>query len=129
MKFMGAAVLVLAFAAAAEAGGNGAHFTVSPSIYTQSGGGGIGGGATGGAGAMLHVPPARFAVREVSGNTSDYIPSTFVSYDSAVAEGDTSSDDRPLPLGTYAQESGKPAAKDAKIQIVQKQDGRLVIER
>jgi hypothetical protein len=130
IKVMGAAVLVLAFAAAAQAGGRTSpHFTAWPTTYTQSGGAGIGGGGTGGSGAILHIPPARFATVEVSGSASDYIPSTFVSYNSAVAEGKASLSARPEPLGTSAQENSDSPARKARIQIVQKQNGELAIQR
>lgn len=128
IKIAGAAVLVLGFAAVAQAGGGGAHFTASSNTLTQGGGAGIGGGAAGGSGTVLHVPPTRFATREVSGNSSDYIPSTFVSYNSAVAEGSAPVAARPKPLEMSAQKSGKPTVRSATIQIVQKQDGRLAIQ-
>jgi hypothetical protein len=129
-KAIAATVLVLAFAVAAQAGrGTDAHFTASPSPYTDVGGAGIGGGSIGGSGAILHVPPTRFAMRAVSGSASEYIPSTFMAYDSAVAEGKASIAARPEPLGTFAEESIKPAAKNAKLQIVQKQDGGLTIQQ
>ena len=127
IKITAAAVLVLACAAAAQAGG-GAHFTMWPSTLTQGGGAGYGVGAAG-SGTMLHVPAAHFAVREASGNTSDYVPSTFVSYDSAVAEGKASVAGHAQLLGASAQEGGKPTAKNAKIQIVQKQNGAPAIQR
>ena len=121
IKITGAAVLVLAFAVAAQAGhGPSAHFSASSTTYAggASGGGGMGAGGSGG---ILHVPPTRFAVRAVSGSASDYIPSTFVSYDSAVAEGEASLAARPEPLGTFARENSKPVAKNAKVQTAQKQ--------
>lgn len=128
IKIAGAAVLVLAFAVVAQAGGGTSpHFTVSPSTYTQTAGAGIGGGSTGGSGAVLHVPPTQFAVRSASGSASDYIPSTFVSYDSALAEGKASLGAHAEPLGNSAQESSKPTAKNAKVQVVQKQDGGAAI--
>ena len=131
IKVMGAAVLVLGFAAAAQAGGRTSpHFTAWPNTYTQSGGAGIGGGGNGGSGAILHIPPARFAMVDVSGSASDYIPSTFVSYDSAVVEGEAAQAVCPEPLGTSVQKSDKPVAKNSRtIQIVQKQNGQLAIQR
>jgi hypothetical protein len=129
IKLTGAAVLVLAFAAVAQAGGgNSAHFTAWPSPDVQVGSGGTGGGEMRGSGTLMHVAPARFAVREVSGNASDYIPSTFVSYNSAVAEGEASQAARPQPLKASTQESGKAAPKNSKTQIVQKKDGALAIQ-
>ncbi len=89
MKITAAAVLVLAFAVAAQAGhGTSAHFSASSTSYAGGGAGGAGGIGSGGSGAVLHVPPTHFEVRTVSGSASDYVPSTFVSYDSAVAEGE-----------------------------------------
>jgi hypothetical protein len=130
LKVTGAAVLVLAFAAAAQAGGgSNAHFTSSPSQYMQYGGGIGGGSSTGSSGATLQVPPTQFAVRAVSGSASDYVPSTFVSYESAVAEGDAALAANSQPLGTSAQGSTKPAAKNVKAQIVQKQGGDVTIQK
>jgi hypothetical protein len=130
IKITGAVVLVLVFAVAAQAGhGANAHFTASPSTYAQGGGAGMGGGGTGGSGTILHVPPAHFAMQAVSGSASDYVPSTFVSYDSALAEGKASLDAHGEPLGRSAQrENSKPAEKSADLQIVQKQNGGTVIQ-
>ncbi len=130
MKVVGAMVLVLGFAVAAQAGGgNTAHFSMSPSVYSEGGGGGAGGGGLGGGSRVLpHIPSTRFAVRSASGSASDYIPSTFVSYDSAIAEGQASLSAHPQPLGTYAKED-KPAGKTATVEIVQEQDGEVAIQK
>ena len=114
IKIMGATVLVLAFAVAVQAGGHAtAHFTASPSAYSQTGGAGI--PDTGGFGPLPYIPPTQLAVQAVSGSTSEYVPSTFVSYDSAVREGRAATQSRPEALGTSARESGQSMVNNAKI--------------
>lgn len=130
IKLTGAAVLVLVFAVSAQAQsarGGGAHFTSTPSSYSESGGGGGGSAAAGGSRTLAHIAPAQFAVREVAGNSSDYMPSTFVSFSTAVAEGKAALAQRPKPLGVSAHESVAPA-KAAKIEVVQGEAGKPTIE-
>jgi len=127
-KITGAAVLVLASAAAAQAGGHAtAHFTASPSPYGQAGVAGI--PDTSGFGPVPYVPPTQFAVQAVSGNPSEYTPSTFVSYDSAVSEGQALLAAQREPLGTSARAGHTKDAKNAEIHIVQNQAHGVAIER
>jgi hypothetical protein len=127
LKLKGAAVLVLVFAVSAQAqtahNSALAHFTATPANYSNQGAGGGGGASSGGSRALPHFPPAHLAVRTVSGSNADYIPSTFVSYKAAVAEGQAVLAARPEPLGTSALAGSKPAPRTAKIHIVQGQDG------
>ncbi|MGA9882445.1 MAG: hypothetical protein WBQ34_01870 [Candidatus Acidiferrales bacterium] len=131
IKLTGAAVLVLAFAvsARAQSARGGAHFSVSPSSYSVGGGGGGGGGlSSGGSRTLPHYASARLAVRDASGNASDYIPSTFVTYTVALKEGQADLAMRPSPLGTLAHASAKPSKDGAKIDVVQGQNGKPTIQ-
>ncbi len=127
LRITGAAVLVLAFAvfAQAQSGRSGAevHFTATPPNYSNEAAGGTGSAGSGGSHTLPHFPPARFAVRDATGSESDYIPSTFLSYKAAVAEGEVVLAARPEPLGTSAHADSKPAPQTARIQIVEGQDG------
>jgi hypothetical protein len=62
-------------------------------------------------------------VRIVTGSESDYIPSTFVAFDAAVAEGRAVLAVRPESLGASAHANINPARENARIHIVQGQDG------
>lgn len=131
IKLTGAAVLVLAFAVSAQAQSahSEAHFGFSPSRYSaESGGGGGGGIGSGGSHTLPHYAPTHFAVRDVRGSATDYVPSTFESYSTALTEGEAAVAKRPAPLGTSAHESAKPARKSAKIDVVQSQNGKLAVQ-
>jgi hypothetical protein len=131
IKIIGAAVLVLAFAISAQAQsahGDAPHFTASISTRVEGSAGG-GGSIGSGAGQLLpHFPQTRFAARAVTGDASDYIPSTFLSYQAALAEGKASLSARAGPLALSAHTSGQPAQHDAKIDVVQRQDGKPAIK-
>lgn len=131
IKLTEAAVLVLAFAVSAQAQSmrGGAHFGYTPSSYSVGSGGGGGGGlSSDGSHILPHYAPTHFAVRDVSGNATDYIPSTFESYTTALTQGEAAVAARPEPLGTSAHESAKLARESATIDIVQGQNGKLAIQ-
>jgi hypothetical protein len=124
----GLAVLVLAFAVSAQAqGSRSVRVAISPSTLHSSGGGSAGGASSGGFHHLTHYAPARFAVQVVTGDATDYIPSTFVPYQTALAEGQTVLASPPQPLGTFARQNSKPAPRKAKIELEQDHHGDAVI--
>lgn len=65
----------------------------------------------------------------VDGNAGDYVPSTFVSYDKALAEGRALLAARPISLGQFARENQPAATAKAKFELVQDHHGYPVIRK
>lgn len=109
-----------------------ASSTAGSTTSGGSGGGGFSGGSGGGfssGGSKLpSYPVAHFNVTSVSGSQQDYIPSTFVSYDDAVAAGRAILDAPPKSLDQVARESGSSHRQMAKLKLVQDANGKPVIE-
>jgi hypothetical protein len=126
-SLVGFAVLALSFAVPAyaqahAAGGGGAGLPVN------SGGGGVGGAESGAAVRLPHYSRAKFQVTAVSGSETDYIPSTFVSYNKALTTGHTTVASAPETLGQAAQLNRQTPRVKAKFALVQDGRGRAVIE-
>lgn len=132
IKLAGAAVLVLAFAVSAQAQSGhvagSAHFVTPPVSYAAASAGGGGAIGSGGTHTLAHFPSAQFEVRNVTGSSSDYIPSTFVTYKAALAEGKAELRERPEPLGASVRADAMPPRSDVKILVVQSQSGGPVIQ-
>lgn len=120
-------VLLLGFAISAQAQGGRAAGGEAPSQLSRSGGGGAGFGG-GGAGAsnfhtLEHIPRARFTVATLSGDASDFVPSTFVPYKIAVAEGRSVLSAAPESLGQFARNYDAAPRTKAKLELVQDHHG------
>lgn len=129
MRYLvGFAVLVLSFAMPSyaqghPAGGGGTGFP------TYSGGAGVGGtGIGGGAATLPHYSRARFQVTATSGTETDYIPSTFVTYNRALTKGNDSLASVPETVGQAAQVNRETPKVKAKFALVQDNHGNAVIE-
>jgi hypothetical protein len=130
-KIAGVAVLVLLCSVPACAqsaphfvGGGGAAVNTT---YAGGGAGGGGGLSAGGNQPLPNYPPTRFAMHNVTGDSSDYVPSTFVSYQKALAEGQALISSRPQTLDEAARENNNAAKLKAKFIIVQNNHGEAVI--
>jgi hypothetical protein len=64
----------------------------------------------------------------VSGSVQDFIPTTYVSYDKGVADGQAALAAKPKSLGEVAQEYNHEAKPKAKLAFVQNAYGYAVIE-
>jgi hypothetical protein len=95
----------------------------------SGGGGGLGGGFSGGSigGRLTYYPLARFSVTTVSGTQQDYVPSTFVSYDQAVATGQNELDMPPLTVAAAARQQANTHPEKAKIAVMQDDRGKVII--
>jgi hypothetical protein len=95
------------------------------------GGGGFGSGLGGGFGSagisVSHAPVAHFSIANVSGSRSEYLPSTFVPYEQAVANGRTILAASPAPLGDVAREAAAAPRQKAKFALVQDDYGNAII--
>jgi hypothetical protein len=135
IKIAGAVVLILGFAVSAQAQGVRAAGTASSPITSNSGGGSAGYGGGGFSigpssfRTLPHFPPAHFAVKAVEGNAGDYVPSTFVPYAKALAEGRALLAARPVSLGQFARENQVTVTPKAKIELVQDHHGYPVIRK
>ncbi|HXW63242.1 MAG TPA: hypothetical protein VEJ45_11620 [Candidatus Acidoferrales bacterium] len=96
----------------------------------SGGGGGLGGGFGGGStigGRLTYYPLAHFSVTSVSGTQQDYVPSTFVSYDQAVATGQNELDTPPLTVAAAARQQASTHPGKAKIAVMQDDRGKVII--
>lgn len=122
---LGIAALVLAFPASAQmthASGGG---MASPLTANGGGGGGYGGGGGGGADTSVNklpsYPRACLAMAAVSGSRAEYVPSTFVAYDKALAD-EQQVDDTPAPTvaeAARAQRAAAATSEKSKFRVVQ----------
>jgi hypothetical protein len=122
-KILGAAALVLLFSVPALA-----QYKPPSGPVTYSGGGGGGGALSGGStGSRLpNYAPAQFATAAASGSDSTFAPSTFLTFDQAVAEGKAEALAVHKSLAEVAAENNARAKAKAKYAFVQDTSGRVV---
>lgn len=127
-RFLGLAILAAGLAVPAHAqvsrGFAAGNPTSSPSF---SGGGGFGGGYSAGGIKLPSYPVACLGVTSVSGSQQDYVPSTFVAYDKALAEGRAILSAPPKSVAEAAREQGSSRTEKAKLALVQDDYGNAVI--
>jgi hypothetical protein len=107
------------------AAGGGAANSLASGGGGWGGGGGLSGGFTAGA-PLAHYPLTRFSMTSVSGSQQEFVPSVFVSYDKAVAEGQNLLDTPPLTVAEAARRQGNTHSEKAKIALVQDNNGKAV---
>jgi hypothetical protein len=128
-KLIGVLALVLIFSVSAHAQSRGPGFGSAPSAVSNGGGGG--GGSSNGAGGSYSghgssSPRASFAVSAVSGGDPSFAPSTFLSFDQAVAEGKAINAAGQKSLAEIANENNAVPKAKAKFTFVQNADGKVV---
>jgi hypothetical protein len=132
-RFLGLAILGMGLAVPAHAQvshGFAAGGAASPLNLNNAGGGGFGSGLGGnsmGRGKLTDYPKARFGVASVSGTQHDYVPSTFVSYDKALAEGRAVLATPPQSPAEAARQQVTAHTEKAKLALVQDDYGNAVI--
>lgn len=124
-RAIGVAAFILFFAipAHAQAGSSG---SARP---TQNGGGGGGGGfgGGGGTGPLPVRPPAHFKMSAVTGSDASFIPSGYLPFDRAVAEGQAILDaEKRTPAEAAAATSIVPKPH-AKVAVVQDANGDPIV--
>jgi hypothetical protein len=131
-KIIFLAVLILGFSAPALAqrgavGGGAA----SPGVNGGGGGygGGFGGGGYGGSfsGALPSYPSTQFAVTGASGSNAEFEPSTFVSFEKAVAEGKQLILMENRTVAQAARENNAARKEKARLALTQDGDGYATI--
>lgn len=126
-KAIGIAAFILFFAIPAHAQRGGGNPSAQPaSNGGGGGGGGFGGGGT--AGSMLPASaPAHFRMSAVSGSDSSFIPSGYLPFESAVAEGQAILDaEKKTPAEAAAASSIVPKPH-AKVTVVQGANGDPIV--
>lgn len=78
---------------------------------------------------LPYIPAAHFPMTTVNGDSRDYVPSTFVPYAKAVAEGRAVLATRPISLGEFARRNEANDTAKAKLELVQDYDGNAVVRK
>ena len=129
-RMIALAVLVVAMAVPihAQTGHAAAGGGVSSVSVSGSGGGGGSGFASGStANRPLSYPVTHFNVASVSGSQQEYVPSVFVSYDRAIATGQTELDTQPMTVAEASRQQANMRQEKAKVALVQDQSGRAIL--
>jgi hypothetical protein len=122
-RAIGIAAFILFFAIPAHAQ---AGSSASARVNQGGGGGGFSGGGAG-TGALPNHPRAQFKMSAVSGSDSSFIPSGYLPFDSAVAEGQAILDaEKKTPAEAAAAESIVPKPH-AKVVVVQAANGDPIV--
>lgn len=126
--FFGVSAFVLLCSIPAHAQVRGAGQSATPTSSFNGGGGGTGGGSIGGANVarIPSYPRATFDMSEVSGGDPSFAPSTFLSFDRAVAEGKAILAEDQKSLGQIAAENSTKPKATAKFTFVQDANGNVV---
>ena len=130
-KLVAIAAFVLLFSLPAHAQGKaggavGSSGSASP-YSSGSGSSGGGGGFSGSQGGHLSsYPPAVLGTSAVSGGDPSFAPSTFLSFDQAVAEGKAINDESHKSLAQIAAENTTSTKAKAKFSFVQDAEGKVV---
>lgn len=114
-RILGIAVLILWFAVPAHA-----------QSFSGSVVGGVGIGKVNFP-TVPNYPPAHFEVRAVSGTAADFVPSSFASYEQALAEGRAALAVRAKTLGEIARENSSTPRVKARLVLVQDDHGNAVL--
>lgn len=128
-KLLGVGVFVFMFSipAHAQAKGGGVSVGGGGNAPTTSGGAGMGGGGIGGNSSRLPAyPRATFDVSAVSGSDTSFAPSTFLSFEQAVAEGKAITEANHKSVAEIAAENSATQKAKAKFTFVQDANGKVV---
>jgi hypothetical protein len=78
---------------------------------------------------LISNPPTQFAVTVVSGTTQDFTPTTYASYDAAIAQGRAALAITQKSLGEVAQEHNREVKVKAKFTFEQDEYGQAMVTR
>jgi len=119
------AILMIGFSASAHA-----QAMSKPTNAAWAGSGAVpaSGGASGSASAPIpHIPATHYNVTAASGSAADFVPSSFVTFEQAVAAGHAAQA-RPKTIVEAAAENKSVERPKAKFELVQDDSGQAVIE-
>lgn len=132
-RLLGLAILTLGLALSAGAQSNGRAFSggSSPTGTGGSGGGGsIGGGGLSGVSSFTTLPsrpPATFGSAAISGNDADFVPSTFLPFEKAVAAGQAMLDAEHASVADTARANSATPKTKARVALVENAVGDPVM--
>ncbi len=132
-KFLGVAIfaLVAGLPAYAQHSAGSGFAGSSAGVPTSNGGGGGMGGGIGSVGGntnlLPHYATLNTGTAAASGNDTDFEPSGYLPYDSAIAQGKLALDAKTKPLGQVAHENGQIEHPKAKKSMVQDVNGVAVL--
>jgi hypothetical protein len=131
-RLLGLAILTLGLALSANAQSGGRSFgggTAGPSNGTNGGGGGGGGAISGGVGfsTLPGHPAASFAATSISGTDAEFVPSTFLPFESAVAAGKAALDAEHASVAQVAEANSRAPKAKAKFALIEDATGNAVI--
>jgi hypothetical protein len=96
------------------------------------------GGSTGGYGGLTagptafntlpHIAPTAFVVAGASGSEEDFEPSSFLSFDKAVALGQAEEAARKKTLAEAARDNAKEKTEKSKLAVIEDSQGKLMFE-
>lgn len=122
-RLLGIAAFVLVFCLPAH--GQSSKVGAAPSSVATSGGGGIGSAVNGTGARLPNYPSAHFSTSAVSGGDPSYAPSTFLTFEQAIAEGRAESANQKSLAEAATENNATPKAK-AKFAFVQNAQGKVV---
>jgi hypothetical protein len=131
-KLIGLAIVTLGLALSANAQSGRAGGVAGP---TNGGGnGGAGGGSVGGGGmgggsfsTLPSRPPASFATTAISGTDAEFVPSTFLPFESAVAAGQAVLAAQHASVAQVAAANSRAPKAKAKFALIEDASGNAVI--
>jgi hypothetical protein len=77
--------------------------------------------------AVISNPPTQFAATVVSGTAQDFVPTTYASYDQAIAQGRAALAIKQKSLGEVAQEYNHEAKVKAQFTFEQNESGQAMV--
>jgi hypothetical protein len=132
-RFLGLAVLILGLALSAGAQSNGRAFS-GGSAPTSGGGSGGGGGSIGSGGlsgasftTLPSRPSATFGSAAISGSDADFVPSTFLPFEKAVAAGHAIIDAEHNSVADAARANSATPRMKARVALVENAVGDPVM--
>jgi hypothetical protein len=124
-RAIGVAAFILFFALPAHAQRGGAGSAAGPRF---AGGGGGGGGFSGGSMGSIHASrPTQFKMTEVHGSKTSFVPSGYLPFDVAVAEGQAILDAQKRSPAEAAAASSIVPKPHAKVAVVQDANGDPIV--
>ncbi|HXA76931.1 MAG TPA: hypothetical protein VNV41_07325 [Candidatus Acidoferrales bacterium] len=126
-KLLGITTIALLFSIPAHAQSRSTSVGSAASASASNGGVGMGSSVGGSSSSRLPIyPRATLDVRAVSGGDPSFAPSTFLSFDQAVAEGKAITDANQKSLAQAASENSSAPKAKAKLSFVQDARGKVV---
>ncbi|HTX14385.1 MAG TPA: hypothetical protein VMD77_03740 [Candidatus Baltobacteraceae bacterium] len=133
-RFLGLTILILGLSVPAHAQARASAFSSGTSlsgggVSGAGGGGGMGGGLSGTVNfnVLPAIPPTSLPSSAISGTDNDFVPSTFLPYDKAIAAGQDVLDAEHKSVAEAAAENSRARKLKARADIIENAAGDAVI--